>query len=129
MSAQDHDQASGHAPIPKFLIVVYVVLAIWAVLYAFLAKGIDETQALAGAAVKVDATTGQKVASQNCTACHGQDFKGGVGPNLHGVVEKLGGPDKVYEVITNGRGAMPSFASNLKDDQRKAVVEFLKTLK
>ncbi|MGD8188790.1 c-type cytochrome [Brevibacillus ginsengisoli] len=128
MSNHDHDQAAGHAPIPKFLIVVYVALAVWAVSYAFLAERIDDTKTVAGAAVKVDAESGKKVMSQQCTACHGQDFKGGMGPNLHGVIGKLGGEDKVMEVITKGRNAMPSFEANLTEDQRKAVVEFLKTL-
>lgn len=128
MSNHDHDQAAGHAPIPKFLIVVYVALAVWAVSYALLADRIDDTKTVAGAAVKVDSDTGKKVMSQQCTACHGQDFKGGIGPTLQGVVGKLGEAETL-NVITKGRNAMPAFEANLNEDQRKAVVEFLKTLK
>ncbi|MGC5326587.1 c-type cytochrome [Brevibacillus sp. SYSU BS000544] len=128
MSNHDHDQA-GHAPIPKFLIVVYVALAVWAVSYALLADRIDETKSVAGAAVTIDAESGKKIVTQNCAACHGQDFKGGVGPDLHGVVDKLGGPDQTFELISKGKGGMPAFEASLEEDKRKAVVEFLKTLK
>jgi cytochrome c551 len=43
---------------------------------------------------------------QNCTACHGQDLKGGRAPALDKVGSKLS-KDDIKNVLKNGRGGMP----------------------
>jgi hypothetical protein len=86
-------------------------------------------------------------AQPQCTACHGDDLTGGVGPNLHGVVDgptssnlkKLGadhpedwanlwiagvGPD----VEGLDRGGMPAFGNQLSPEEIATVVEYLKSL-
>ncbi|MCF6092686.1 cytochrome c [Microaerobacter geothermalis] len=118
----------GHGKVPKFLIVVYVVLAVWAVGYALLADGLDEReQATGGAApVAISAEAGASVYGKSCAGCHGQNLEGSVGPALTGVVNKLG-EDEVLNIIANGRGGMPPLGGTVSEDQRKSVVEFLKT--
>jgi mono/diheme cytochrome c family protein len=83
-----------------------------------------------------------------CTACHGEDLTGGVGPNLHGVaagptsdnLKQLAadhpydwpnlwidgtGPD-VKDIERNG---MPQFGEQLTPDEIETIVEYLKTLR
>ncbi|MBN6186540.1 cytochrome c [Aneurinibacillus sp. BA2021] len=120
----------GHGKVPRFLVVVYAVLAIWAVGYALTVKGIDERPAGGEAAQGVSAEVGKGLSGQ-CLACHGADFKGGMGgaaPSLHGVVDKLK-PEGVKEVLTKGRGGMPPLGAAWTPDQQDSMVEFLKTLK
>ncbi|WP_342664299.1 cytochrome c [Aneurinibacillus terranovensis] len=83
--------------------------------------------AAAGGAVSVAA--GQDLVNQNgCMGCHGQDLKGGAGPNLHGVVDRLK-PEGVKEVLTKGRNSMPPLAASWTDQQKDSVVAYLKSLK
>jgi cytochrome c550 len=49
----------------------------------------------------------EDIYKQNCISCHGNAYQGGVGPALKGVGDRLS-VDEVKNVITNGRGAMPS---------------------
>jgi putative heme-binding domain-containing protein len=64
----------------------------------------------------------------SCGECHGVDASGGVGPNLHGVVQKRG-PQGVFDII---RGGLPGTAmapvSSLNDKRAWEVVAYLKTL-
>ncbi|WP_051330744.1 c-type cytochrome [Aneurinibacillus terranovensis] len=119
----------GHGKVPRFLIVVYVILAIWAVTYALTAKGIDDRPAGGQTAAQgVSAEVGKGLTSA-CAACHGADLKGGLGPNLHGVVGKLK-EDGVMKILENGKGGMPAMAKNSgwTTDQTKSVIAYLKTL-
>ncbi len=75
--------------------------------------------------------TGQQIFAQSCAACHGADGKG--------VVQ--GTPDftdpaylatttmaQQFEVVTNGRGAMPAWGNQLSEDERWAVIMYIRTL-
>ena len=70
----------------------------------------------------------------NCAMCHGQDGAGSaVGksmnvPDLRSqVVQKL--PDaELAQIISNGKGGMPSFKSSLSDDQIRALVTHIRSL-
>jgi mono/diheme cytochrome c family protein len=63
-----------------------------------------------------------------CMACHGEGLKGGMGPDLHGVVEKLK-PEGVAAVLKNGRGGMPAIGASWTEQQTSSMIEYLKTLK
>ncbi|MBN6188626.1 c-type cytochrome [Aneurinibacillus sp. BA2021] len=73
------------------------------------------------------AEEGKTMANQ-CLACHGQDLKGGMGPSLVGVVDKLK-PEGVAGVLKNGRGAMPPLGASWSDQQMSSMIEYLKTVK
>jgi mono/diheme cytochrome c family protein len=70
--------------------------------------------------------TGQEVYSQSCASCHGQDGEGGIGPQLGDGAVAEAYPDIADQiaVITNGRGNMPSFESQLTAEQIEAVATF-----
>jgi mono/diheme cytochrome c family protein len=95
---------------------------------------------VAGAALAIIKTAG-------CQACHGQDFGGGIGPDLHGIakgpvtpdLKKLGtdhpndwiqlwiaGTDPAVKSI--GRKGMPVFGDQLSPEQITTIAEYLKTL-
>ncbi len=64
----------------------------------------------------------------SCGECHGVDASGGVGPNLHGVVQKRG-PQGVFDIIRRGLpGTAMAPVSSLNDKRAWQVVAYLKTL-
>jgi mono/diheme cytochrome c family protein len=83
----------------------------------------------------------------NCQACHGQDFGGGIGPDLHGVGKGpvtpdlkqlatdhpddwiqlwIAGTDPAVKSID--RKAMPVFGGQLSPAQIDTIAQYLKTL-
>jgi hypothetical protein len=86
-------------------------------------------------------------AQPQCTACHGDDLTGGVGPNLHGVADgptsenlqdlAAAHPDNWANLWIDGtgpdvegleRGGMPAFGSQFSPEEIATVVEYLKSL-
>ncbi len=64
----------------------------------------------------------------SCGECHGVDASGGVGPNLHGVVQKRGAQG-VFDIIRRGLpGTAMAPVSSLNDKRAWQVVGYLKTL-
>jgi len=66
---------------------------------------------------------GRTVYEQTCQICHGSDLKGDRGPAIDTAVSRLG-EEEVRTIITNGRGAMPSFRS-IPTQNRTDVIAFL----
>ena len=68
---------------------------------------------------------GQKIYSANCASCHGATGQGGYGKKLAGVVAtKYPNIDDQIALITNGKGAMPSFSQKLTPEQVQAVARY-----
>jgi cytochrome c oxidase cbb3-type subunit III len=64
----------------------------------------------------------------SCGECHGVDASGGVGPNLHGVVQQHG-TQFVFNAIRHGiPGTAMAPVSSLNDKRAWQVVAYLKTL-
>lgn len=74
-------------------------------------------------------SSGQEVFAANCASCHGADGSGGLGPQLSDGKVIEGFPDAADEVavVTNGRGAMPSFEGRLSPEEIAQVVEYTRT--
>lgn len=64
----------------------------------------------------------EKLYSQNCAQCHGQNLEGGVGTELAKIGSKLS-QDEIEKIIADGVGAMPE--NLLKGDDAKTVAEWL----
>lgn len=77
--------------------------------------------AATGATTKVDAQT---VFKANCVSCHGANLEGLVGPNLQKVGSKYS-KEQLTALITNGKGAMPSFKGKLSDDEISSLATWL----
>ncbi|MFB0907566.1 MAG: PQQ-binding-like beta-propeller repeat protein [Spirosomataceae bacterium] len=72
---------------------------------------------------------GQTIYANNCANCHGLDRKGNGGafPNLTALKGKYD-YNQVYNLITNGKGAMPAF-KHIPENDRKLLVNFLLDIK
>jgi mono/diheme cytochrome c family protein len=82
-----------------------------------------------------DAPDGQAVFKKKCVMCHGVDGKANtdMGRQLNALsllsdeVRKLS-PDEMKQVVTDGKGSMPSFTDQLSPDEITAVVGYVRTL-
>ena len=61
--------------------------------------------------------------SQLCSACHGAQGQGGVGPDLRPLT--TADLAKIQTQITNGGGGMPAFSSQLSADQIKGLADYV----
>jgi cytochrome c6 len=73
---------------------------------------------------------GAALYGDNCAGCHGSDGGGGVGPQLSdgAVVEAFPEVAGEVEVVTDGRGSMPSFGDRLSPAEIDQVVAYTRTL-
>jgi len=73
---------------------------------------------------------GKKLFDRNCAECHG-DGTGGSGPDLTDNEWLCGGSDyQIFSTVSNGRpGGMPSWSSDLKDDEIWKIIAFIRSLK
>lgn len=68
---------------------------------------------------------GDQLFTQNCAGCHtlaAARATGSVGPSLDEAQPNL---DEVVQIVTNGRGAMPSFEGRLSEEQIQNVAQFV----
>jgi cytochrome c6 len=72
---------------------------------------------------------GKDIFANNCAACHQPNGEGieGAFPKLAGNAFVSGDPKLVINTLLNGRGGMPSFRDDLKDDQLAAVASFVRS--
>jgi cytochrome c oxidase subunit 2 len=68
---------------------------------------------------------GAKVYAANCAACHQPNGKGaGAFPALDGSKVVLGPKDTLYNILFNGKGAMPKWAGVISDGDIAAVMTY-----
>src|SRR5579884_4150113 len=72
---------------------------------------------------------GRKLFEQNCTACHGQNAKGGRGSDLTGRLQHGATENEIVDNITHGIAGteMPGFP--LSGDDARAIAAFLRSLR
>ena len=112
-------------------LVAPLIVAGWT-LTAVFAAGSSSASALPG-----NPSNGASVFAQNCTACHGANLEGGVGPRLNPLTQLPGvkdpkDPNYLISTVTDGRHgdpgystAMPAFGSTLSAQQIKDVVSYI----
>jgi polyvinyl alcohol dehydrogenase (cytochrome) len=66
-----------------------------------------------------------EVFQQRCASCHSGDGSGGSGPDITDTDERLSA-DELTEVVTDGRGAMPSWEGTLSEEEIAAVVDYVR---
>ena len=95
---------------------------------AFSGAGVHPEQNKAAeqpATSQADNSAAEKTVKTTCTACHGADLKGQVGPNLYNVHTKYK-KEEIVQILKNGRGGMPA---GLVPGQEEAVASYLMSLK
>ena len=82
------------------------------------------------AAVQAAPPDGAAVFGENCAACHQPHGEGieGAFPKLAGNVFVQGPADLVARTVLKGRGGMPSFSSDLTDEQIADVTVYLQSI-
>ena len=88
------------------------------------------TEASDGSAAASVGPDGAAIYSERCSTCHGADGGGSIGPALADgrMVTRFPDAADQIEVVTVGRGQMPSFSDRgLTADEIAAVVEFTRT--
>jgi len=81
--------------------------------------GKDESSGSSGGEVT---TNGETLYAQSCASCHGQDLRGGFGPDLSTIGSQYS-VEEIKDIIENGKGQMPP--GILKGDDALAVAEWL----
>lgn len=73
---------------------------------------------------------GKKEYAARCASCHGENAKGGIGPDLTRKEYKYGKTaPQVTSSIVNGRpGGMPGFKNDLSGDKVQGLVQYLLSL-
>jgi cbb3-type cytochrome c oxidase subunit III len=73
---------------------------------------------------------GEQIFDSKCADCHMGDATGGAGPDLTDDVWIYGGTDTdVFTTISGGRkGGMPSWRSELKEDEIWKVISYIRSL-
>lgn len=97
-------------------------------------KAVEATAAgTAGSGDKIEAyvAAGKQLYGTLCVSCHGENAKGGVGPDLTASKYKYGKARlDITKSVSDGRPAgMPSFSSQINAEQIESLVEYLLTLK
>lgn len=73
---------------------------------------------------------GRGIFAEHCAGCHGEDGKGGIGPDLTGDYGSGRSPEAVIATISKGlEGGMPAFERQLSPPQIKAVATYVLSLK
>lgn len=75
---------------------------------------------------------GEKIFSEKCNRCHGNEARGKIGPSLvvpkvKDDLEKENEGGFVEETVKNGRGRMPSFGDKLSHDEIHDVLTYLRS--
>ncbi|MEX0796612.1 MAG: c-type cytochrome [Acidimicrobiia bacterium] len=75
-----------------------------------------------------DLSAGAELFASNCSACHGPEGQGGLGPALAEGLENFEAVEDVARFVSNGvPGRMPGFETRLTPDQVNAVAQFVWT--
>lgn len=114
------DIRMGNAKVPRFLVVTYCVLAVWAFGYLILAVPLNQVAEVAA--------DGETIFAQSCFGCHTVTDEYKIGPGMQGITERYT-EEELQKVLLNGIGTMPSLpALGLNTEQIKAVKEYISTL-
>ena len=97
-------------------------------------KAVEATRAgLPASGDKIEAyiTAGKQLYGNLCVACHGENGKGLVGPDLTASTFKYGKTRAdIAKTISGGRpGGMPAFNSQIDNEKIESLVEFILSLK
>lgn len=73
---------------------------------------------------EVDEEAAKLIYTNSCLACHGDELQGVVGPALSTIGAALT-KEEIYQVISEGRGGMPAFESQLSEDELITLTTWL----
>jgi mono/diheme cytochrome c family protein len=82
------------------------------------------------AQTQADSLTANPVYQKNCAKCHGKTAEGRHfgGPSLDSEKASAASQAELREIIANGKGRMPKYASKLSAEQISTLVEQIRAL-
>lgn len=73
-----------------------------------------------------DPSAGADLFASSCSACHGQDGEGGLGPALAGGLDGFESVEHVARFVSTGvPGRMPGFETRMTPDQVNAIAQYV----
>ena len=110
----------------KRVVDVVQVLALVAAAVMVVALFANEPASTSSGGSTAAGADGAAIYASNCASCHGATGGGSVGPALGGgaVAESLPDEADQIQVITDGRGGMPSFDGRLSEAEIQAVTDY-----
>ncbi len=117
-------------PVSRLRRIIAVLLA-GGLLMLVAAAGCSDSVPAESADVPLSAesfTLGKNVYLTRCVGCHGVDGSGIVGPDIRPgkVLEKYASAEAMEEVVSDGLGEMPEFASKLREEEIAGVVAYVR---
>jgi mono/diheme cytochrome c family protein len=114
------DIRMGDAKVPRFLVITYSLLIIWAFGYLLMAVPLNQVAEVAA--------DGETIFSQSCFGCHNVTNEHKIGPGLQNVSGRYT-EEEIQKILLNGIGTMPSLPNlGLNTEQIKAVKEYILSL-
>lgn len=110
----------AHNHVPKILVIVFYIVAIWAIGYGIFMPGklaVEPSAAPQG-------NKGELIFEGTCLTCHAT----GAAPDLNGVTDRLQ-EDDIKNVIKNGRNTMPAIGHLYTEKEIDLVYEYLQDYK
>lgn len=95
------------------------------VAFALAIEGGEEPTTSTSTTTTMVLRSGPELYAEHCASCHGDDAEGAIGPPL---TERELTEGAIRDVVTSGRGSMPSFDGVLTSDGMSALVDFVETL-
>jgi cytochrome c oxidase cbb3-type subunit 3 len=106
----------------RFVDVVQVFVALAAAVTVVLLFTVSPTVAEGDAP---DVAAGAELFALSCSACHGPEGEGGIGPALADGLERFESVEDVARFVSAGvPGRMPGFETRMTPDQVNAVAQF-----
>ncbi len=75
-----------------------------------------------------DSNLGVELYKTNCTPCHGEDGKKALGGATDLSTSHLNA-DEISDVVSNGKGNMPSYGNQLSEEEISSLATYLQSLK
>ena len=123
MAGRQRKGGPDHSDRVVWLVAVLIVVAgsvLLAVLIPAISGDDDSSE------VQPEGLTPERSYLRHCSVCHGAEGQGAIGPQLGdgAVVTAYPDIDDQIEVVTDGRGQMPSFADSLTEEEIREVVTY-----
>ena len=111
--------------VPYILIMALGIALIFFLSLDGVGKQKEAAEAEDGAATEETAGADDGAALvQTCMGCHGQDLKGGMGPQIAGL-----DADRIVDVLENGIEGTPMTPGLKTGDEAKKIAEYISSLK
>lgn len=109
IKSEHHNPATGKSGESLGWIIAIAVVTVLGIICSWLLWHPNDAYTQAVLNLDGNPTKGRSIFVMNCVDCHGQWADGKVGPNLHGVSDRLSNGRIVHQVVSGDTPPMPQF--------------------